>query len=609
MKNLLKPNFLPIFALLGIILGAIFFFLDFRRISELIWLLTLILGGLPIIYQTSVKIAKKEFASDIVAMLAIITAFLTQQFFAGAIVVLMQSGGEAIEAYGLRRASFSLTELLKKEPRLARRKRGTYVEEIDVKEVIVGDLLVIRQGDLIPVDGLVIEGEAEVDESSLTGEPLTQLKQKGDLLFSGTINMNGSLVMVAQKISQKSHYAKIVEMVRRAQEEKAPIQRLADRYALFFTPFTLLIALLGYLLTLDLNTVLSVLVVATPCPLILATPLAVISAMSRAAKEGIIVKGGASIEQIASVKAVLFDKTGTLTFGTPVLEKIISLGSYDEKELLRKAASIEQFSSHTIAKSLVEEALKHFSSLFFPEKFQEVPGFGVMGYLDQLFYQIGSEKWLNPSKNDPFSSFKAEPFLEEGKRILYFFEEKKPIGIFIFSDQLRKESFSIVQKLQELNIEKMALLTGDAKSSAERVGKKIGFVTIEANLSPEDKLLRVKSYQEKYRSVAMVGDGINDAPALASATVGIAMGAHGSAISAESADIVILVDDLSKVVDTIRIGQRMLRIAKQSIFIGMGLSIFLMFLVLRIEIVPAVGAILQEIIDVAVILNALRALK
>ncbi len=366
---------IPVFALLGILAGAVFYFgVPGSGISHWIWLATLIVGGLPIVYQTVKGMLRGQFAADIIAMLAIITAVLTGQAFAGAVVVLMQSGGEAIEFYGLSRASSSLTALLERAPSFARRKRGDKLEEIHVQEVQVNDLLVVRPGDLIPVDGTIVEGEAEIDESSITGEPLARSRTVGDPVLSGSVDVNGAISMRADKVSSESQYAKIVMLVKKAQEEKAPIQRLADLYAIYFTPLTIVIAFIGYLMTGEITTALAVLVVATPCPLILATPIAVICGINKASDVGIIVKGGAAMEQVASVQVALFDKTGTITFGTPVVEKVVRLSDMTEESILYHAAIIEQFSSHSIAAAVVKKALETAKTLPLPQLFKETPG-------------------------------------------------------------------------------------------------------------------------------------------------------------------------------------------------------------------------------------------
>lgn len=604
----LKNYPIPVFALFGLILGAIFRFGFFQiDVSHEIWYATLIIGGIPIIYKTLRGMFHGQFASDIVAMLGIITAVLTGQSFAGAVVVLMQSGGEAIEFYGLRRASFSLTALLQRAPRIARRKKGDQLEEISVEDVQVNDLLVVRPGDLIPVDGTIVEGTAEIDESALTGEPFARSKKVGDRVLSGSVDVNGAISIRADKRSGESKYAKIVLLVKNAQENKAPIQRLADRYAIFFTPLTLLIAAIGFLLTKDFTTVLAVLVVATPCPLILATPVAVICGINKAADVGIIVKGGASLEQIASVKAALFDKTGTITFGRPRVEKVVSFNKeMTEENILFYAASIEQFSSHSIASAIVKKALETGMTLPLPKIFKEMPGKGVEAEIDGQHYSIGSydylEKWVS-KENQALTNI----YYEDGKTVSFLVKDSSCIGYIVISDQIRPDVPILMQRLHDLGVKEIVMLTGDIKKNAEIIARQSGIKKYEAELLPEQKVALVQKYKDQYHSVMMVGDGINDAPALATATVGVAMGAYGTAISAESADIVLLVDDLSKVADAITIGKRMLHIAKQSIFIGIGLSFVLMIIAVFGYISPPVGAMLQEIIDVAVILNALRA--
>lgn len=607
----LKHYPIPVFALLGLLAGTVFRFVFGQLdISQWIWFATLVIGGLPIIYKTLKGMLHGQFASDIVAMLAIITAVLTEQAFAGAVVVLMQSGGEAIEYYGLRRASSSLTALLERAPRIARRKRGEKIEEIHVDEVQVNDLLIVRPGDLIPVDGIIVEGEAEIDESALTGEPLARRKTVDDKVLSGSVDVNGALCMRADKVSQESQYAKIVTMVKKAQEEKAPIQRLADRYAIFFTPLTLVMALIGFLMTKEFTTVLAVLVVATPCPLILATPLAVICGINKASDLGIIVKGGAAMEQIASVQSALFDKTGTITFGTPIVEKVVTLSSMTEENVVYHAAIIEQYSSHSIAASIVKKASETHQTIPLPQFFKEIPGQGVEGQIDGQRYLVGPYDFLEKQLGKENTNDAREVmnrYYEEGKALIFLVQDRTCMGCLILSDQIRPGVRTLMEKLQNLGVRQIAIITGDNKKNAEAIAAQAGITKVEAELLPEQKVAMVRQYESLYQSVMMVGDGINDAPALATATVGVAMGAYGTAISAESADIVLLVDDLSKVAVAVSIGKRMIHIAKQSIIIGIGLSLVLMIIAIFGYISPPIGALLQEIIDVAVILNALRA--
>ena len=368
---------IPAFALAGLAAGALWALgLGRYDIARWVWYGALVVGGTPVVVKTARGMLKRKFAADIVAMLAIITAILTDEAFAGVIIVLMQTGGEALDDYGFRRASSSLQALIARAPRLARRKRNDTVEDARVDEVRVGDLLVVRSGDLIPVDGTVKTESAEVDESALTGEPLPRSKTVGDQVMSGSVNVGPAFEMTAARVSEESQYSKIVDLVKKAQSERPPIQRLADRYAAWFTPMTAAIAVFSLLLTRSFDAFLAVLVVATPCPLILATPLAVISGVNRAAKESIIVKSGAAIEQIGKGRVVIFDKTGTLTFGAPVIERLVSLdGNTDE--MLRLAASVEQFSSHPVAVSMAREGRERFGELSAVSSVSESPGQGV----------------------------------------------------------------------------------------------------------------------------------------------------------------------------------------------------------------------------------------
>jgi heavy metal translocating P-type ATPase len=601
---------IPVFALAGLVVGGLEA-LVFKQ-SELarwIWYGTLVIGGTPVVFHTIRGMLHRRFAADIVAMLAIVTAVLTDEAFAGVIIVLMQTGGEALDDYGFRRASSSLDELMARAPRIARRKKGDAIEEVKVTEVMIGETLVVRQGDLIPVDGSVIGSPAEIDESALTGEPLPRTKSSGETLLSGSINVGPAFEMNAEKVSGESQYAKIVEMVRKAEQEKPPIQRLADRYAVWFTPITLAVAGFSWLVVGSVDAFLAVLVVATPCPLILATPLAVMSGVNRAAKESIIVKSGAAIEQIGRGRVVIFDKTGTLTYGTPVVEKVTALkGGADE--MLRKVASVEQLSSHPVAVSLAREGQAKFQKLITPSNFRETAGQGVEADLDGEHLIIGSQTFVETRIGKEFNVDSAdwsESWQPAGKLVSFIAINGEPAGAIIFSDQVRPGVPAMMQRLRELGVERIVMLTGDNKANASVVAREAGIEREEANLLPAQKVDEVKRLGLEYGTTIMVGDGINDAPALASATVGVAMGAHGTGISAEAADVVLLVDDVTKVSDGIEIGQKMLHIAKQSITFGLGASFVMMVVAAFGYIQPAEGAIMQEVLDVTVILNALRA--
>jgi heavy metal translocating P-type ATPase len=648
---------------LGLFLGAIFYVLNQSVIGNWIWFLTLIIGGIPVVWGTIKGMIHRHFASDIVAMLAIIAAILTNEALPGVVIVIMQTGGKALEDYAFRRASSSLDELMARSPRTAYRKigkvnknnnNGDYdgianqgLEEIKVTDVRIGDLLVVRPGDLIPVDGTIISGRAQIDESALTGEPLPKNKSVSDQVFSGTINAGGNAFEIqASKVSEDSQYAKIVQLVRKAQEEKAPIQRLADRYALWFTPITLAISGFGWLITQNPQTVLSVLVVATPCSLIFATPVAIMSGINRCAKIGIIIKTGAAIEQIGKSQVVVFDKTGTITYGSPVVEDIVVLtrdGKIRQEEgddnsinnnnnnsssddLLLKAASMEQMSSHPAARVIVQKAKEKLgnSLLLTPRNFHEITGAGVEGDINGEHIIVGSQSLFESNDNERYYrqeqqkqqselDFDKELLLNtikkrrQGKMIAFIGINRIIVGAIILGDKIRLGVSVMMQRLQRLGVKETVMLTGDSFDSAQVIAKQAAVTNFEFNLLPEQKVLAIKKLKERYKNIVMVGDGINDAPALAAATVGVAMGAKGTAISAEAADMVLLVDDVTKVADVLEIGQRTIHIAKQSIYFGLGVSFILMIVASFGLIPPTIGALLQEILDVGVILNALRA--
>jgi heavy metal translocating P-type ATPase len=568
-------------------------------VAEWIFLATLLTGGGPLVLQTLRGMLRGRFAADIVAMLAILTALVLGQYFAGAVIALMQSGGEALERYAMGRASQSLEALLARAPTVGHRFQGDQVDEVPVSEIRVGDLLLIRPGDLVPVDGEVTDGVSAVDQSALTGEPLPIRATPGTALLSGSVNLDGALRMQAVRAADQSQYQQIVRLVERARRERPPIQRLADRFAVWFTPATLLMCGVAWVLTGSPTSVLAVLVVATPCPLILATPVAVIAGISRAADLGVIVKTGAAIEQVGRARAVVFDKTGTLTLGHPVVERIRATDGVAPEELLRLAAAVEQLSSHHLGKAVVEAGRRQFGSIASAAEFHETPGSGVTGVVEGHAIAVGSAGFLAARGI-------AAPQAPNDHTTAFVTVDDRLAGAIEFADRMRHQVPSLMQRLAVLGVTETVMLTGDRETSAEVIAAQAGIRTVRANLLPADKVAAVQELKRRYGPVVMVGDGINDAPALAAATVGIAMGAHGTAISAEAADVVLLVDDISRVGDAMAISRRMRRIALQSIGVGLGVSFGLMIVASFGFVTPAAGAVMQEALDAAVILNALR---
>jgi len=567
--------------------------------SDIIFLATLLVGGVPLVLQTLRGLVRGRFAADVVAMLAIVTAYLLGQYFAGAVIVLMQSGGEALEAYAMGRASQSLEALLARAPKVAHRLRGDVLEDVPVDAVAVGDLLVIKPGDLVPVDAEVIEGTSSVDQAALTGEPLPIRAVTGTALMSGSVNLEGVLRTRVLRPSAQSQYQQIVRLVQQAREEKPPIQRLADQFAVWFTPLTLAMCGVAYLVTGTPASVLAVLVVATPCPLILATPVAVIAGISRAADIGVIVKNGVAIEQLGRARAVVFDKTGTLTLGQPSVAHIEVLNSMPAGEVLRLAAAVEQLSSHHLGRAVAEAGRARFPHLPVVADFRETPGRGVSGQVEGRAICVGSTLFLGDCGV-------AVPEAPGAGTAAYVAVAGQVVGAIEFADRLRHQVPALLQRLAVLGVTETVMLTGDREAPAEAIAAQAGIRTVRANLLPADKVAAVRELTERFGNVVMVGDGINDAPALAAATIGVAMGAHGTAVSAEAADVVLLVDDISRVGDAMVISRRMRRIALQSIGIGLGVSFALMVIASLGHITPAAGAVMQEALDAAVILNALR---
>jgi heavy metal translocating P-type ATPase len=542
-----------------------------------------------------------RFAADVVAMLAIVGAIVFREYFAGAVIVLMQSGGEALEAYAMQRATASLEALLARAPKIAHRLQGDRLVEIPVDAVRPGDRLMVKPGDLVPVDCAVISGTSAVDQSALTGEPLPIRAVPGTELMSGSLNQDGALTVRALRASEQSQYQQIIAMVAHARREKPPIVRIADRFAVWFTPVTLLMCGVAYLVTGTPASVLAVLVVATPCPLILAAPVAVIAAISRAAADGIIVKTGAAIEQVGRAHVVVFDKTGTLTLGRPLVEHVTVEDGRSPDELLRLAAAVEALSAHHLGRA-VAEAGRQLGPVPPADAVQETPGLGVSGRVEGLTVAIGSAAYF-ASRGVPVPDGNTE------RTTAFVAIDGRLAGSITFADRLRHQVPALMRRLTQLGVRDTVMLTGDRQESAERIAAQAGIRTVRANLLPGDKVAAVHELKQRHGGggVVMVGDGTNDAPALAAATVGVAMGEHGPAASAEAADVVLLVDDIGRVGDAMAISQRMRRIILQSIGIGLGVSGALMVVASFGLIPPSIGALLQEALDVVVILNALRA--
>jgi heavy metal translocating P-type ATPase len=574
----------------------------------IIWSAGLAIAGAPVVWRTLRGIVAGRFAADVVAMLAIVAALLLGEPLAGLIVVLMQTGGEALERYAEGRASEAVRELEAAAPRIAHRIGGGGVEDVAVDEVAVGDELLVRPGELVPCDATVVEGTSSVDTSRLTGEPLPVAAVSGRSFLSGSLVLDSPLRVRAAAPAGESQYARIVELVRTAQASKSPLQRMADRYAVWFTPLTLAVCGVAYAFSEDPVRALAVLVVATPCPLILAAPVAIIGGLNRAARHGIVFRHGTALEQLGQVTVALFDKTGTVTLGRPEVERVLAAPPLSDAELLRLAAGVEQGSGHLLARTVVDEARKRGLAPVAANQIVEIPGQGVTGRVDGREVGVGGWSFITG----------RYPAIEHGLRALltgtegaelraYVAVDGRPGGIIEYADRLRPELVGFMARLRQLGLRQVALLSGDDPANTEAVARAMGIAEAHGELLPEDKMAHVRRLVKAGEKVLMVGDGTNDAPALSSATVGIALASGGGGITAEAADAVILADDPSRVTTAITISRRTLRLARQSIWAGLGLSALGMVAAGLGWLPPVAGALVQEAIDVAVILNALRA--
>jgi heavy metal translocating P-type ATPase len=598
----------PLFAILGILIGSLEqFVFNLPQFAHALWTIALIGAGFPVVWRTLQAARRGNYATDLVASLSIVTAAIIGQPLAGLVIVLMQTGGEALERYAERRASAAVRELERAAPRTAHlitRTRG--LVDIPAGALNVGDLFLVRPGEMVPCDGIVVSGVSEIDASQLTGEAIPVPAHEGTPVMSGSLNAHGVLTIRASARAAESQYSKIVELVREAQASKSPLQRLADRYAVWFTPATLLVCVVTFVFTRSWTSVLSVLVVATPCPLILATPVALIGGINRAARQKIVMRHGAAVEMLSDATLAVFDKTGTLTVGRPAVSRITALPGFNERDVLRSAAAVEHGSSHLLGRVVVEEAQKRYGILPNARQHREWPGQGLTGMLGDSEVVIGSRAFVARHAGTSLAAFDAAVDGDVGLRA-YVLICGKPAGIIEYADMLRPELKKFLSMLHKLGLSRTVLLSGDRSANATAVGLEAGIREVHGELLPADKATLVSRFRARGEVVLMVGDGTNDAPALSAADVGVALAGHGGGVTSEAADVVVLVDDLSKVGEAVAISRRTMRLARQSIATGLVLSGVSMVFAAYGFIPPTEGALLQEAIDVAVILNALRA--
>jgi len=600
-----KPGFVPSketyiagFTLVAIVLHVVLkYALHFPTFTSNLPLFAALLAGTPLLWELLQKLVKREFGSDLLAGISILTAVILGQYLVAAIVILMLSGGEALEAFATARASSVLDALARRMPSVAHRKEAGRLIDVKLADICIGDELTVLPHEICPVDGSVLEGHGVMDEAYLTGEPYEISKTPGSMVISGAVNGEALLVIRAEKLAQDSRYARIMKVMHQTEQERPKLRRLGDQLGAWYTPIALGVAAAAAVLSGQSTRFLSVVVIATPCPLLLAIPTAIIGAISLAARRAIIIKNPAVLEQIEKCQTLIFDKTGTLTYGRPTLTEVLCAEGFDLTQVLQLAASLEQYSKHPLAGAIVLEA-KHEGIAVLPvEKISERPGEGLRGRITGHLVRITGRKKVEALQL-------PLPPLESGLECLVFIDEKYAAAI-RFHDAPRKDSASFIQHLEPKHgVRKVMLVSGDRESEVKYLAESVGITEVHAGKSPEEKVAIVKDETAKARTL-FVGDGINDAPALMAATVGVAFGSQND-ITTEAADAVVLETALEKIDELMHIGRRMRQIALQSALGGMAASIIGMIAAAFGFLPPIWGAMGQELIDLLAVLNAVR---
>jgi heavy metal translocating P-type ATPase len=570
-------------------------------VSQIPLLATLVFGGIPLVYELARNLLRREFGSDLLAGMSIVTSFLLHEYLAGAIVVLMLSGGEALENYALRNASSVLRALAKRMPTVAHRKRDSAVIDVALDEIVVGDTLIVYPHEISPVDGTVIDGNSVMNEAFLTGEPFEITKAPGSNVISGAVNGDSALTITATRRAIDSRYAKIMEVMRESEQNQPKLRRLGDQLGAIYTPIAVSIAALAWVISGEPIRFLAVLVIATPCPLLIAIPVAIIGSISLAARRSIIIKNPAVLEQITNCRSAIFDKTGTLTYGEPKLTEQYIAPGFAQKEVLTLAASLELYSKHPLARAILAAAKAEELELYQASQVSEPPGQGLRGTVDKREVQITSRRKLIAEK---IPGAEHLPPTIAGLECIIVIDGRFA-AVFRLRDAPRAEGRSFIQHLgPKHQFQHVMIISGDRESEVRYLAEEVGINEIHADQSPEQKLALVRQ-ETAHGKTLYVGDGINDAPAMMAATVGMAIG-QNSDVTAEAADVVAMENSLKKVDEFMHISRRMRTIALQSAVGGMVLSLGGMLLAAAGFLVPVAGAITQEIIDVVAVLNALR---
>lgn len=585
--------------------GGIAWLAGWRGVADWCWIAATLVAVVPAALWVVAALRRGHAGVDLIAVLSLVGTLLVGEYLAGALIAVMLAGGRALEAAAERRATHDLRALLEHAPRFARRRIDSEVTVVPLAEVAVDDLLVVGPGEVVPVDGRITDTVAVLDESVLTGEPPQVERGVGEPVRSGVVNAGNAFELRATATAEDSTYAGIVRLAQQAGAESAPIVRLADRYAAWFLPLALLMAGGAWLASGSALRAVAVLVVATPCPLLLAAPVAIVSGLSRASRQGVVIRSGGALENLGNATTLVIDKTGTLTMGRPVVVEVLAAPGRDTAEVLRLAASVDQMSPHVLAEAIVTEALTRGLHLSLPSDVVEEPGRGVTATIDDRRTQVG--KLPTAEVGAGWTTAAVNRATMDSAAVAWVCVDGEQAGAVLLRDPLRRHAPRTVRRLRAAGLNRLVMLTGDREEPAREVSSVLGLDEVYAQQSPADKVAAVRTERDRAGTV-MVGDGVNDAPALAAATVGVAMGARGATASSEAADIVLTTDRLDRLADAMDIARWSRRIAVQSAVVGMTLSLLAMVIAALGWLPPAAGALLQEGIDVAVILNALRAL-
>lgn len=601
-RNFFREYKLLSFVLLAASTGVIFAVVGQPTASHLMLGGASVVALMPLVWGMIEDIRTGRYGIDILAATAIVTSILLKEYWAAIMIVIMLTGGEALEDYAAGRAKTELKALLERKPRTAHVLRGHKIIDIAASDVTMNDKLVIMPGEVIPVDGKILEGSTSVDESSLTGESIPLEKSVGDELMSGAINIDGSITVQAIRSAKDSQYEQIIKLVRSAANASSPFVRLADAYSIPFTIVSFIIAGTVWFITGDALRFLEVIVVATPCPLLLAAPIALISGMSRAAKHGIIIKTGTALEKLAAAKTFAFDKTGTLTVGQPSVSSVTTYGNFTEEKILTYAASLETGSSHVLASAIVTAATEKGINVKKAKQIKETAGNGLAGRLDGKNVIVGRFSLMKEHDISLPKGFQQDKIKHTSTLVAV---DGALAGVILFEDVIRPEAKRMLAHLRKLGIKHLAMVTGDNEATALRIAEELKINDVHPDCLPSDKLLAIEGM--KHWPIVFVGDGVNDAPVLTAADVGVALGARGSTAASESADVVIMLDDVGRVALGYEIARKTFSIAKQSILLGIFMSLGLMGIFATGKFQPVQGAIVQELVDVTVIFYALRA--